>query len=57
MGATLRHTAIAQRRQRREKRHKLRSRLAQAGAADKQGLEAKLLKTYKTLTAQSQAKI
>lgn len=57
MGATLRHTAIARRRHRRQKRDKLRSHLARAGATDRQAIEAKLLKTYPTLTAQSQAKI
>jgi hypothetical protein len=56
MSATLRNSTIRQRRQRREKRNKLRSRLAHASAAERQGLEARLQKTYQFLTAEQDAK-
>ena len=47
MSATLRHTVIARRRHRREKRHKLRGHLAKATApAERQVIQAKLTKTY-----------
>jgi Spy/CpxP family protein refolding chaperone len=55
MSATLRHTVIQQRRHRREKRRKLRSQLAKA-PGDRQAIEAKLEKTYATLTAKAQAR-
>ena len=46
MTATLRTSTIRRRRQRRDKRQKLRGRLAHATAAERPALEAKLLKTY-----------
>ena len=51
MSATLRTNAIRRRRQRKDKRQKLRGRLAHATAAERPALEAKLLKTYPLPTA------
>lgn len=55
MSATLRGTAINRRRQRREKRLKLRRRLARASASERQAIEAKLLKTYPFRPSEGQA--
>ena len=55
MSATLRTGAIRRRRKRQEKRQKLRGRLAQATAAERQALEAKILKTYPLPTAKPHA--
>jgi hypothetical protein len=46
MSATLRTNAIRRRLQRKDKRQKLRARLAHTTAAERPVLEAKLLKTY-----------
>lgn len=46
MSATLRTNVIRRRRQRRDKRQKLRGRLGHTTAAERPALEAKLLKTY-----------
>jgi hypothetical protein len=51
MGATLRTSVIRKRRKIQEKRRKLRGRLENATAAERSGLEARLLKTYALLTA------
>ena len=56
MSATLRTSVIRRRRRRREKRLKLRAQLARATAAERQAIEAKLLKTYPLITAEAQAK-
>jgi hypothetical protein len=56
MSATLRTSTIRRRRDRHEKRRKLRRRLSHATAAERQVLEARLLKTYPLLTAQAQAR-
>jgi hypothetical protein len=55
MSATLRNTAIHRRRHRREKRLKLRHHLAKAAKAapaERQAIQAKLLKTYAVVAAQ-----
>ena len=51
----MRTIAIHRRRQRQEKRQKLRGRLAHATAAERPALEAKLLKTYPLPTAKPHA--
>ncbi len=56
MGATLRTTVIRRLRQRREKRQKLRRKLAQVSGAERQAVEAKLAKTYRQVPAEPQAK-
>ena len=56
MSATLRKSVIRQRRHRREKRLKLRGQLANAPAAERQAIDAKLAKTYPLLTADAQGK-
>lgn len=52
MSATLRNTAINRRRHRREKRLKLRRRLAKAAPGERQAVQAKLAKTYAIVAAQ-----
>jgi hypothetical protein len=52
MGATLRTCAIRRRRQRQEKRRKLRRQMEHATATERPILEVKLLKTYRSLTAE-----
>jgi hypothetical protein len=51
MSASLRPTEIRRRRQRKEKRGKLRSKLAAAPAAERGAIEAKLQRTYSLVTA------
>ena len=46
MSGSLHPTEIHHRRHRKEKRHKLRARLAAAPAAERSAIEAKLQKTY-----------
>jgi len=48
MGATLRTSVIRRQRQRKEKRLKLRRKLAQVSGAERQAIEAKLARTYRT---------
>jgi hypothetical protein len=52
MGATLRTSVIRKRRKIQEKRRKLRTRLENAPAGERAGIEAKLLKTYALITAE-----
>ncbi len=57
MSATLRHTVIHRRRQRHEKRQKLRSQLARAtGATERQAIEAKLARSYRFVSPEAPAK-